>query len=226
MIKYEDKKTEKFVSEGGAFVAVPFEVYQCEGKGELIITTFKSCKSIAMHFEEKCFSSPFDSYAENFIMEHLNPLISSWGFDPQKSVVEITEEFSMNFFDKAFDDIIKENTKLVKQDEERAPFCRDSSLEIHAGDAVAIEDGVAVSVASVNDISCDGGALEINVETKKGYERRGCASSCAALLSKHITESGRCVKYVCRKSNAASVKVARKSGFVLEGRRMSFVCYK
>ena len=89
-----------------------------------------------------------------------------------------------------------------------------------------IVDGKVAAFACVNDVSEYG--YEVTVECAPTFRCRGFGSTCAYGLAKHVLDTypDETVSYVCREKNTASVKTARRAGYVPTGKRRDYVFYR
>lgn len=117
---------------------------------------------------------------------------------------------------------IKENTFMLKNLDEDfdniAGLSSDYGEDLPYESFVTVEDGKIVSVATVNDSNPDSNLIEITVKTNAKYRSKGYGMSNVLALTRYLIEKGVHVAYCCSKNNTASIKLAKKCGFVEIGK--------
>lgn len=231
MIVVENPKLEQSVLKGISCIAVPVEVFVPQ-KGEAIVTTYSFCVDVAGRWEEKhkdellsdaaveCLKADFETIAENigyryFLSE--NEYMLEYKFTPDMRLTKSTDEIKVHK--------ISSNAVLSK-------LCAASGCDIEIADDgedilfAVVEDGMLCAYAGMNDVIYDDGSVEISVETAPEHRRQGYGLACVEALVTHLVNKGITVRYKCSKLNAPSSALAEKCGFVLDGKRFSFVCEK
>lgn len=88
-------------------------------------------------------------------------------------------------------------------------------------------DGAVVSVAVAHaPLPVPGKTLEVGVETVPAYRGQGYATFCLQSIAREIVASGAVPEYRCYADNLASLAVARKAGFSVDGRYYYYVLRK
>ncbi|MBQ7669341.1 MAG: GNAT family N-acetyltransferase [Clostridia bacterium] len=224
----EDEELEEFVFDGGSDIAVP--VTLDESDGVVTLTVYSRYMREAEEFAGKYGGDPFSKEALAYLDGVFSPLMEKAGFrfecEYDQTVLNFASDVEVPVTDCGADIVFADTNE--KLNELYLSTTRD--IEIDDDDPcdvvfAAVKDGAALSVASVNDYS-DNGSVEINVETEKNSRGKGYATAAVSSLVNYLVSLGETVSYRCRKSNAASRRVAEKAGLKYKGKTFFYVCYK
>ncbi len=225
-IVYEDADLEEFALGEDSDVAVPISVSE-DADGAVTVTVYSRFAKEAEEFAKKYESDPFSARALDFIDSAFAPPMSGYGFRFEREYDQTLLTFTSSGKTEKSGKTVYIGTQAEL---EKYEFMTAGDFEIDDGDPcdaafAVVEDGKIVSVAAVNDYS-DDGAVEINVETAPAFRGRGFATAAVSALASYLEGLGERVTYKCRKSNAASVKVAEKAGMKYAGKAFNYVCYR
>ena len=231
MIVFEEEDLEEYsLTEGD--IAVPVEVYLSAGETEVCILVYKAFADTAREFEKLHGKDPFSEAAIRFWAEHLDPLMDGPGFVPSPDNRCAVREYFLEREEDLHTECILPATRLIRRDAELRALPNATSQPLTLSEegqeacAVYMEDGKVVACAAENDLCWEDDSVEIHVECAPFARRRGYATSCAVLLTQDLIRDGHPVRYLCRESNTASVRVAEKAGFSFTGIRYSHVSYR
>lgn len=229
MLVIENKEIEAGVLSGEMCFAVPLEIFS-PACGEEILTTYEFCKAQAEEFYREykgrllseealnCAEITFSEIAENIGYKRIsneNEMMLEYVFKPDMRMPNLCNNIKVHK--------ISSNVVL-------AEICAASGCDIEIADDgedvvfAVVENGILRAYAGMNDVVYSDGSVEISVETGPDCRRRGFGSACVLSLVEYLVSKGRTVRYKCSKENAASSSLAKKCGFLLEGKRFSFVC--
>ena len=231
MILFEDEELEEYALSDGD-IAVPIEIFLPADGGDLKITAYRAFADTAEAFEKLHGKSPFSPEALRFLAEKLNPAMEERDFVPSPDNRCGILEYRMDEESGLQASLILPDTRLIRCDAELRALPNATSQPLTVSEegeeacAVHIVDGTVVACAAENDLCWEDDSVEIHVECAPAFRCRGFAASCAALLAQDLLRDGHPVRYLCRESNAASVRVAEKNGFAFKGTRYSHVCYR
>lgn len=227
-IVFEDEELEEFVLSGESDIALPISV-ALDSAGDCTITVYSAYKNEAEKFEKLYGDDPLSDDAKEYIDRVFSPIVRKLGYRFEREFDQTVVSYEVK--DGKVNDVSCDaDVRIIKTNDELEKLYLHEDIELSDGDpadvlcAVVIDD-VMVSRAGVNDYS-DNGSLEINVVTEKEFRGRGYGSAAVAGLCKYLTSLGERVSYKCRKSNAASRRVAEKTGLVVTGTSYYYVCYK
>ncbi len=232
MIIIEDAEFAQFSLTEGE-IAVPVEIFMENGAAEPQITVYGQFFEDAEEFEAAYGKDPFSADAAVFWKERLTKPMEKLGLYCTRDADTSIRIFSLADTDSVNSGVIQPNTQLVDGRSDLSCFQNITThdLEMDCEDpddisAIAVVDGKIAAYATLNDAIAGEEDMEISVECAPAFRGRGLASSCAAALSLALLERGYTVSYKCRSKNAASARVAEKTGFRETGKRYSFVCYR
>ena len=224
----EDEELEEFVYDGDSDIAVPVTID--ENEDGVTLTVYSRYMREAEAFAERYGDDPFSKEATAYLDEIFSPLMEKAGFRFEREY----DQTVFNYMSDVAVSIPECDAEIVRIDtnEKLGEIFLATTRDIEIDDDdprdvvfAAVKDGAALSVASVNDYS-DDGSVEINVETEKNSRRKGYATSAVSSLVNYLVSLGETVSYRCRKSNAASRRVAEKAGLKYVGKTFFFVCYR
>lgn len=231
MILFEEAELEEYsLTEGD--IAVPAEVYLPAGEKEAQILVYKAFADAAQEFERLFAHAPFSDAALRFWAEHLNPAMDTYGFEPSPDNRCAVREYRMERKEDLHTVHLLPDTRLIRRDAELRALPNATSQPLTLSEegeeacAVHTVNGEVIACAAENDLCWEDDSVEIHVECAPSARCRGYATSCAVLLTQDLLRDGHPVRYLCRESNAASVRVAEKAGFTFTGIRYSHVCYR
>jgi len=229
-IRYEDAELEEFALTEGD-IAVPVEIYIPADGSEPEMTVFSAFGCCADDFVRLHASEPLGDAAIQFWRSCLSSAMKERDFELSPDNEMRIREYKLSEKDMLNRKCILPDTRIIRSKEELA---RLKSAVTHIPDedyddilcAVHVIDGVIVACAAENDSYFEDDSMEIHVECAPQFRNRGFSSSCAAALAEAILAEETPVRYHCRTTNSASVRVAEKAGFRLLGTRFSQVCYR
>ena len=229
-IVFEDEELEGFVMEGGSLIAVPIQIDVPE-EGKAILTVYSGFVKLAEKFAKKFENDPLSPEALRFIEDHFTKPMQKAGYTYEADFDHLVYNF------EAREDLLTDpgyagEVVFIDTDEKLATLYLNTTRDFRINDAdpvdaafAVVEDGAALSLASVNDFSEDG-SVEINVETAPNARGRGYGAAVTYALCRYLISLGERVSYKCRSTNAPSRRVAEKCGLTYKGKTYSFVCYK
>lgn len=233
MIHLEDAELERFSLQEGD-IAVPMDIYLPAGEGEPDITVYSAFLETARDFHRLYGKSPFSDEAFSFLRNRLGPKMARRGFAPSRDACVCIREYRMETSGQLRREWILPDTKIVRREADVAALTNCTTHALFSEEdeepqrlctVHTVGDKIA-AYAAVNDTSFEDDSVEISVECAPPFRGRGYAASCAALLADTLLSEGCPVRYHCRSANAASRRVAEKTGFHLLGVRCSYVCYR
>lgn len=228
MVKAECKELENEVVEGLSCIAVPVEAFIAEN-GEPVIVAYSFCMDTAAEWERL--------YGEDLTSEDSVEWLEKRLFDDMKKLRYLRYH---NENELMLEYIAKPDIQMPKIDLGHkvckiysnavlSKLCEASGCDIEIADDgedgvfAIVENGVILAYAGMNDVEYSDGSVEISVETAPESRNKGYATAVVQELTQHLLNKGVCVRYKCSSDNSASSAVAEKCGFVLEGKRLSFV---
>ena len=231
MVMAESFELEKEVLAGVSCIAVPIEIF-LPRVGEPIITAYSFCMENARDFEQKyrsdllgdraikALEDEFKAIAKRIGYRHFfceNEMMLEYVFEPDMQVTKTDPGVKVHK--------ISSNAVLKE-------LCKNSGCDIEISDDgedilfAVVENGMILAYAGMNDVAYADDSVEISVETATEHRRKGYALACVSALTEHLISKGIKVRYKCSEANSPSSALAEKCGFVLEGKRYSFVCEK
>ena len=227
MIRYEDADFEEFFFEVYPDVAIPIEIRE-NTEGETVITTYRKTEEIARELETRFSADLFSPEALRFLDGALRPIVSSWGYRPDKRCESYILNYELTNVADVNSAVLLPNTELLVSLPEGVGNCTTYDFEEADEDpkAVIIKNGKVVSLACINSYDEDGEERELNTETAPAYRRRGYSAANTAALAKELLTRGYRVTYNCNVKNSASRRVAEKCGFAYVGKSYYYVCYR
>jgi len=213
-VQLEDKELEDFILEEGD-TAVPLEIYRSEQAEQYEILVYPCCISTVLPILESG-ADLFDGAVLDSLARSLNPLLDSFSFVPSPDGISHICEFKMDSPSDVPASLILPDTAI---------FLPAEDSEEESVSACHISDGKPVAEAAPNDYS-DDDSVEIHVQCLPEYRGKGYATSCVAKLTEYYLKNGNSVRYHCRMQNKASLRIPKKCGFTLQGKRVSFVYYR
>lgn len=230
-IKIED--IDEVLEEKRDFV-VPFAMTTLEKGDEvsLYIEVYSDAVDLAEEFANKYEGKWFSRKAFDELDQMFSSYLKSHGYvkddyGKYRYYRNFIREESLSPFERYF---IRQSTKKI--DELEGEFENLTGLTSDDGDFlpdesfVTVIDEKIISVATVNDRSADSGIAEITVKTAKKYRGQGFSTSNVMALIDHLTSKGLKVGYCCSKNNPASINLAKKCGFVPNGKMYAVCGYK
>ena len=229
MVRLEEREFEELVINSEYDVAVPVEVFLYEDERGLEIVTYSFTQKVAREFEEKFASDPFSREARDFLYAKLTPIMDEFEYSSlqsaERSFIEFRRDASAPRAEYPGCEII---SALEGEEWDELPldeFALDPDDPTDRMAAVK-EDGKIVCFAGLNDEIDGDGIAEITVECDPAYRGLGYATACVVTLANYLESLGKRVKYICRDTNEASIKTAKKAGLVPYCRFMPYVCRK
>ena len=213
-VQLEDRELEDFILEEGD-TAVPLEIYRGEQADQYDILVYPCCLPTVLPILESG-ADLFDRAVLESLARNLDPLLDSFSFVPSPDGICQIFEFKIDSPSDVPASLILPDTAI---------FLPTEDSEEESVSACHIADGKQVAEAAPNDYS-DDDSVEIHVQCLPEYRGKGYASSCVAKLAEYYTKNGNSVRYLCRVQNKASLRIAEKCGFTLQGKRVSFVYYR
>lgn len=225
----ESYELEKEVLAGLSCIAVPIEIFVPK-IGEPIITVYSFCRENAEDFEQRfkgdllckvaiaTLENEFKTIAENIGYRHFhceNEMMLEYAFEPDMQLTNIGCSARVH----------KISSNAVLRE-----LCENSGCDIEIADDgediifAVVDNGMLLAYAGINDVIYADNSVEISVETAPEHRRKGYGLACVYELTKHLILKGKKVRYKCSEDNLASSALAEKCGFVLEGKRYSYVC--
>lgn len=229
MVRLEDREFEELVINSEYDVAVPVEVFLYEDERGLEIVTYSFTQKVAREFEEKFASDPFSRDAKEFLYSKLTPIMDGLGYSSRQSAdrsfIEFRRDASAPRAEYPRCEII---STLDGETWDELPLDEFALDADEPTDRMAVvKDGdKIVCFAGLNDEIDGDGICEITVECDPAYRCRGYATACVTALADYLESLGKHVKYICRDTNEASIKTAKKAGLLPYCRFMPYVCRK
>ena len=226
MIIFEDRELEASVLAGRSCIAVPFEIWVPEC-GESQITVYSCFEHTANMFETLFARAPFEADALKWLDDKLYATVKEFGYIHAEEDIHHLCEYLADDLSQLHKQGSCADVRIVYCDAEIEAVDKSLIEDIYIDDASAIvvQDGVLACIACLNDVTFEDGSVEIYVETKPEYRRRGFASEAVEILAEYCLKKGLSVRYKCAENNIGSISVAEKCGFVKTGERYSYVCY-
>jgi len=210
----EDIELQEFIL-SEADTAIPLEIFRPEGSTDAEVLVYPCClPALASRLKRE--SDLFLKENITDIQHVLTPLMEENGFVASPDGVPCICEYRLDSGAAINRSLILPETVMEYDD------CPEEEAKVSA---FHIAEGRKAAAAALNDL-CEDDSVEIHVECQPAYRKRGYASSCVAKLTEYYTGKGHSVRYLCRIQNKASMRIAEKVGFRLEGRRLSFVYYR
>lgn len=216
ILRTEDEELQEFIL-AECDTAIPLEIYRREGGAVTEVMVYPCCLPVV----SSLLKDDPDLFSDDNIgrlQAILTPFMKERGFVPSPDGVPCICEFRTDSPDVLRRRNILPGTVLIPEPSD--PEGADDCLS-----ARHIVDGREVASAGLNDLAEDE-TVEIHVECLPAFRRQGYATSCVARLTEYYTENGVAVRYLCRSGNLASMRIAEKNRFHLEGIRLSFVYYR
>lgn len=219
------------IFEAGYPGIVPFLME--EYRGEVSLEVYAGAENMAREFLSRYGGRLFSKDALSFIARSLDGYLLAHGYG-RDTVGETLYYYQYEMTDKAALDLslIKDGTHrltaslLKRLLENRTTFSFPELLDKKLTAFVAVEDGVAVAIATVNERLHKGRVLEVTVETAPQYRQRGYALSTVTALSAYLLDRGATVAYCCRNTHVKSNRVAKRVGFTRVGRFYAVSAYR
>jgi|GEM_PF-1224771 hypothetical protein len=229
-ILFEDEELERFVMEGDSQIAVPIQVMQ-KKSGECALTVYSRFSKEAKEFCRLYGDDPLSDAAKDYIVKTFSRPMEDAGYEYEADFDQTVLNYTTD--GAALNEIVcGAEVVIVETNEKLSEIYIGTTRDFELDDddpcdalAAVLCDGMALSLAGVNDYS-DDGSLEINVETVPSERSRGYGAAAVSALCRHLMSLGERVSYRCRESNIPSRRVAEKAGLVYTGKTYSFVCYK
>ncbi|MBO5110239.1 MAG: GNAT family N-acetyltransferase [Clostridia bacterium] len=227
MIRFEDEDFEEFFFSEYPDVAIPIEI-RVDRDGQVTITTYRKTESIARELEARFSDDPFSPDALHYLDRALRPVVTSWGYRPDKRCESYILNYEATDHTKIPDLILSPKAQVISALPKGLGNCTTYDFEEETEDlkSIIVEDGKVVSLACINPYDEDGDERELNTETAPAYRRRGYSAANTARLAKVLSAQGYRVTYNCNVKNIASRRVAEKCGFTYVGKSYYYVCYR
>ncbi|MBQ4067351.1 MAG: GNAT family N-acetyltransferase [Clostridia bacterium] len=231
MVISENMKLEKTVVNGVSCIAVPIEAF-VPVKGEPVICSYSFCIAKAEEWEKRYFGKLLSSESLCWLEKEFSAIAENIGYRRVLTENDTMLEYVLApgmHLPKSCGEI---KTHKISSNVVLGELCRASGCDIEIADDgediifAVVDNGELLAYAGMNDVSYEDESVEISVETSPAHRRKGYGAACVKALSKHLADKGKTIRYKCADTNYASVALAERCGFVLEGTRFSFVCEK
>lgn len=225
----EDREFEEYIMNGGGCIAVPLEV--TERGGEYAVTVYSRFRDVAEEFSDTFEGDAFSEKAKSFLRLKLAEPMKEAGYEYSEmnssTVVRfLAEKKKLSAVPEVDGEIV-----MITSNEQFEKYFNNATRDIELDDDdendvcfAIVKDECILSFAGVNDIT-DDGCLDINVETSVEARGKSYAAAVVISLANYLLDRGEQVCYRCRSTNAPSIRVAEKSGFIRDSLTYSFVCY-
>ena len=235
MIRYAvcDPDFEEYSLSEDGMMALPLTLRE-DGEGSVTAESYALTLSKVKDAVESSGGSLLTTEAHEALMKALVPEMKRHGYCSVPETGDVLLEFIHDAATLAETDappaeyvILNTNDEISSYGAYTTAWCLEVDDDDPA-DAVCavIVHGKIAAFACINDVSEYG--YEVTVECAPEYRGRGYGSACAYGIARHVLEAypDESVSYVCREKNKASVKTARRAGYISSGRRRDYVFYR
>jgi len=203
---------------------LPFEIYLTD---TVEITAYDIVQDIASEFVDKFAADPLSDTALDYLNMKLNPIVNDLGYEfDGKRLYKWNYTYTMSDIKHLNTDVILPNTiKLDADSHYKNLTTIDLDYIENRNMFVTIIDDKIVSYACENPYDGEY-EFEIGVETAPDYRGNGYAVSNTAALTKYGLQLNYTVTYNCSRYNIASQHIAEKVGFIGNGKKYYYLCYR